>query len=314
MSKSKRAFVGAALFAIALHAGCEESAHSPGEVYGRATLNSLATQTLITAGSLVAVDGVYGDDCQYRSTSGSFRLPINDYRDNPAGAELAVQYGDSDCTLMLTHIEAIEPFATPRLYAIDPVRPLSQLYQDSAARCSLPGQPPPFFLNARLRSSAGALFDSDFIIELIYSDDPLRLDQVVQVQYATVRAVVQAMGVPTPDYLIDTAGLSLRVDARGLLAAGTSGQISLQANKHEAQQYVVTAVDPGSTATSLSATYEAGNPIPISGTSLSIPASDFGLTAGNALPVNRFLILASYLPADPATRSYQVFALHFRAP
>src|SRR5207237_1258928 len=82
----------AALFATALQAGCDGGfGQSTAKVYGQLNLIDRAGYALNSVGTLVAVDGVYGDDCQYRSTSGGFSLPLGDYLGTPEGARLAIR-------------------------------------------------------------------------------------------------------------------------------------------------------------------------------------------------------------------------------
>lgn len=316
MLRSSPSALAVALLGMSIGAACDDNTKDSWDlIQGSANLIAVATPALTQVGSLLAIRGTYGTDCQYRSTLGTWSLPLNGYGGVKEGERVAVVRGDSLCNLTLTGIVAQGSSSVPQEYHVRPPFVLGTAYPPYASDCQLLSFKAAFFAMARLRSLNPQPWSNDFVIDVVYSDDPARVDLERRTEYVTVQGIAEAQGVPAPDYQSDLSGLALYMDAHGVLTAETGGAVTLSLLTQAAQDFVVTSFDPGSTQSAVDEAYRAaGQKTAISGPMVNIQAAELGIVPGNRLPISRYIILSNTMSSAPQIRSYEVFAVKIPAP
>lgn len=300
----------AAAFSILGLAGCGLGTSGGGFVDPTVNLIDHTVQGLVLVGNFTAARGSYGSSCEYRSSSGKWAVPINSAVLSQDEDILSVKLGDTACTLTLEELDS-----DSKPYTGQPNINLTQMYPVGASSFIFMTDPVAFYGTAKLRSSEGALFSSNFFIDVVYSDNAARIDRDILSQYAVVTATAQAANVPTPVYTVDTSSLSLKVNAQKKLDVAATGNVVLTKGSQAGLMYALTQTDPSTTISSIDAAYAAANvKVAISASPVNIAANAFSLSAGTQLPQHWYVIVANYDTNAPSTRSYQVFGLNFLAP
>ena len=277
--------------ALVNQSGCA----SDDSVQGNIVATNNTTQSL-TSGDLDSVNGTYGAGCRNRS-SGNWSVAI------AGGAELdnaplTVVLKNTACVLTVTelHTEAGVVLANP---AIE----LSTSYQ---ADPSAFGDPlTVFYANARLTSVS---FAGDFVIEMIYSDDPSLATGNNTAQFEVVESTATAESIPAPDYALDVATLGVLTDIDDVVVSvsGTAGLSEGSGTGQTGETYVVVNATGLTTYAAIDAAYTGATGAAIDTT---VPADDFALV-GDDLTVSKVRTLIIAHTVD-GVRSYQRFQVTF---
>jgi len=248
----------------------------------------------LLSGELEAINGTYGANCLNRSGSWSVPIQVGATLDH---AELSVIVDDTDCVLTLTEVQT----SMAGDLAADPPIVLATSF---AADPSEFDDPVDFYANASVDSLA---FADDFVITLLYSDDPSLLEDDGNAEFEVVETSVSAQSVQAPEYSIDTSGLTILVDDDQEVQSATGSMpLSLAMGAVAGQSYMVLAQSGLDTFAELDAAWNAGAPSAIGA---SVPAADFSLV-GQDLdnPTIRTLIIANI---SEGVAAYQAFEITF---
>jgi hypothetical protein len=255
-------------------------------------------------GELASIDGTYGGNCIDRSGAWSVAVAGGAALHN---APLSVAEGDTNCVLTLTALN------TNASYVASPPIAMTSAYQPSGSAFAIEGDggsaPIAFYANAMLSSTS---FAADFVINLVYSDDPNLVASDASTTYVTRSASATTSQVPAPDYSLDLSQISVRAAVSNVVQSA-AGSASLNFNTVAGQFY---AVDSGGTLganpsfAQIDAFYQSQTPAAVSGSATSIPASAFGLAAAT-LPAVRSIVVANTSSGVPA---YEVVTVTFDVP
>jgi hypothetical protein len=255
------------------------------------------TTLALTTLELGSVNGTYGAGCRnHVGASWSLEIALGAPLDNDP---LSVVLNDADCALTLTSLHTDVAGPAGIMMAVPPLD-LSTTY---AAAASSFGE---FYANAKLSS---ALFADDFVLTVLFSDDPALATAANTASLASVLATAVTSGaVAAPDYTLDVDGLAVLTDA-GDIVQSVSGTAALTEVLVAGQEYVVVAAAGLFTYAAIDAAYLAGTPAAITPT---IPAAAFTLvgatlTGGTTV---RTLIVANTNAGD-GVASYQAFEVTF---
>jgi hypothetical protein len=263
-------------------------------VHGHAVAFDLTTRAL-TVGQLDLVSGTYGAGCTQRS-SGAWSLAIaaNATSTTPA---LTVILNDTTCVLTMTSLRTSAGTTTTTLQPIS----MTSTYSGTASAF---GAPVAYYANAKL---SPVDFHSDFVVQILYSDDPRLVSKDNTASYSVVVATSTAVGVPAPDYGLDVTGIAVFTDVNNVVQPTTNGAATLAAGAVAAQGYVLVLGSATTTYSGLETAYNAGPPVTT--VPATFAASDFALVGVDlTVPAVRTLILANTLSG---ITSYQAFTITF---
>jgi len=284
------------LVAISVLAACSSSSGDPA-AHGKVVLVDRGSQALL-ASQLLSVNGTYGAGCRERTGDWSAAIAIGATRDFD---ELSVVLNDTTCVLTLTELHTM---GGGRIVAA-PAITLTTSYQATPSSFLVPVE---FYANARL---SAVDFASDFVLNILYSDDPRLAAADVVASFAVAESSVTAAAVPAPNYTLDVTGLSVLTDVNDIIQSVT-GSIGLTAGSVTGQRYVVLNGSGLILYEDVDAAYLAAASSALMG---SIPAADFAaslLTVDlTGAPTVRTLIIANTVEG---VASYQVFAITFHEP
>jgi len=280
---------------IALAAGCADDDVTAGGVSTNRASQQLAMSSLLYA------NGTYGAGCAERS--GSWSVAIDGYadaRDHPA---LSVIKDNTACVLTLTELVA------DLTYGGAPTIALAGSYADDASAFSVSDAGTAFYANAKLNATT---FAADFIVSIIYSDDPSLVSGGSQnAGYTTVTASAESNNVPAPGYAVDLTNLSIQVDNANVVdAASGTASLSLADGAQAGEFFAVLTSDPGTSFAAIDAAWGAvSSPTAMSQT---IAASAFALGGADLTGgLGRWIVI---LHAQAGVRSYEVIAVTFNPP
>jgi hypothetical protein len=252
------------------------------------------TQALLS-GDLESVNGTYGAACRDRVAGSTWSVEI------ATGATLdylplSVVLNDTACVLTLTSLHT-----TAGIITAVPAFALTTTYQAAASSF---GSPIEFYANARLSAVS---FAADFVITILYSDDPAFADDDNTASLAVVYATATAGAVPAPDYTLEADGLLVSTDVNDVVqsVAGTAdltdGPVPVLG-----QLYVVVDAAGLSTYADIDAAFLAATPAAIVA---GLPAAAFTLVGADlTVPKVRTVIIAN---TDSGVRSYESIEITF---
>jgi hypothetical protein len=251
----------------------------------------------LSVGSLQWINGTYAA-CLGHADGDAWSLSISGATamTNPT---LGVAMRDPTCQLTVTALMA------DTLYESSPSITLSTAYQTTASSLAsrIGGvlQPVAFYANAEISATD---FATDFIVTILYSDDPQNATASTGATYAQFAGAATATQVPAPDYTADVSGMVVQTDALDDVAT-VSGSIGLTAGSQTGEQYVVTGpVD--ATFAAVDAAYSGGTQVAMAA---AIPAASF-LTAGDSLPTMRTVIISHTVSGVVAYETIQITFNH----
>lgn len=261
----------------------------------------------LTPGSVRSIQGVYGAGCLDRS--GAWEIPLNGY--SATMPALSVVKDNAACSLAVTAVLA-GPVVTPTSYGAAGPMPLAAAFSANAAAFSVGGVGATEFY-ANLRVQPDLSFGTDFVIEMVYSDDATQVSASKAATFAVQTGSATASAVPAADYTIDLVGIAIQVDASNIVQSA-SGSAALTDGTVTGEQYVVDmdTLPASPTFADLDAAFQNGTPHSIAGANPMIPASELNL-AGLDLttPQHRNIIVAHSVSGTPA---YQLFRITFNHP
>jgi hypothetical protein len=265
--------------------------------HGKVVLVDRGSQALL-ASQLLSVNGTYGLGCRERSGDWSEAIAVGAMLDFD---ELSVVLNDTTCVLTLTELRTMgggRILATPAIT-------LTASYQATPSSFVVPIE---FYANARLSAVS---FASDFVLNILYSDDPRLAAADVVATFAVAESTVMAEALPAPNYMLDVTGLSVLTDVNDVVQSVT-GSVGLTAGSVTGQRYVVLNESGLILYEDVDAAYLAATNFALTAT---IPAADFAasllMVDLTGAPTVRTLIIAN--TAD-GVASYQVFAITFHEP
>lgn len=284
-------------------AGCE--AEPKKIVAAQAAVLDRSTQAL-GIGALRWANGTYGAGCTDRAGNWSVRISGADPMDHAA---LAVVENDTSCELTLIELVADTTYtATP---SID----MTDAYPASASTFASGGVDR-FYANAKLSS---ATFAANFVVNILYSDDPNAVTGGVVASYVSGTATASSMSVTSPDYSLDlvTGALAVQVNANDVAESTTGFAILNDGAIASAQGVEGYIVDLGTlpaapTFAELDAAYTAGLPTAIAGANPQVPAAAFGLVGVDITTAAVRTIVVRRTVSG--VRSFQTFKLTFSKP
>lgn len=276
-------------------AGCsgEESVKADAEVVDR-------TSQALAAGSLLSINGTYGEDCTARSGAWSVAIEDEATLDNPA---LSVVKNDTACELTLTSIVADQEYAaTPDIL-------LESTYQSSASDFKGAGVDPPvaFHANAKINPDD---FSSNFLITVLYSDDPNAASGANNASYAEWTSSAVGDHVAAPDYLV-VDNVAVQVDANDVVTLAL-GSVTLTDGSVTGERYFVDlgALPASPSYAEIVSAFDGGSTSELAGPNPTIDAAEFDLV-GQTLPVTRTLVVRH---VESGVASFQTFRVTFEAP
>lgn len=291
-----RSLVAVSVFAATLstQSACgtsDDSGNTP--VHGKVVLVDRSSQALL-ASELLSVNGTYSAACTERDDDWSAAIAGGAALDFD---ELSVVMNDTACVLTLTELHT-----TGGLIVAAPPIALTASYQVTPS--SFTGALD-FYANARL---SPLMYAADFVLTILYSDDPRLATADVPATFAVAESSVTAQSVPAPNYMLSVAGLVVLTDVADVIQSVT-GSIALTDGSVTGQRYVVVNASGLDLYDEVDAAYIAATDVAIAA---SIPASDFAATLVTAsAPTIRTLIIANTVNG---VASYQVFAITFHEP
>lgn len=269
--------------------GCDDEF---GDVRGRIDLIDQRSATL-ASGELEAINGTYGANCTDRTGSWSLEVEVGAALDH---SPLSVVLDDTDCVLTMTEVQTSMGGTIEAIPAIT----LSASFAGSPSSF---GVPIDFYANASMDSVS---FDSDFVITLLYSDDPDLDVGDGAADFEVVESSASASSVQAPDYSIDTGPLVILVNSEQVVqsASGTI-DLALAMGATAGQTYVVVDATGLDTFAELDSAYDAGTPAAIG----NVPAAALSLVGEDLdSPVVRTLIIANI---QEGVAAYQAFEITF---
>jgi hypothetical protein len=293
--------------ATACSAGPQQTAHTAA---GSSVVPTVAITNrmgpALQLGELASIDGTYGADCIDRS--GPWSVAVGGSSVALNNARLSVAEGDSNCVLTMTALN------TRAAYVATPPLAMTSAYQPSgsafAALLDDGGSAPiVFYANAMLSSTS---FTGDFVINIVYSDDPSLVSSNASTSYVTHSATAATSQAPAPDYTIDLSPITVRASASNVVLTAT-GSASLSFNTVAGQFYAVDsagALTASPTFAEVDGFYRSQTPAPVSGNATTIPAAAFALAAAT-LPAVRSVVVANTSSGVP---SYEVVSVTFDLP
>jgi hypothetical protein len=279
--------------------GCSEEQTSVGAT-GQAVEQSTAA---LSVGAMEWANGTYGAGCVARSGGWSLRISGSATMDSPA---LSVVKNNTACALTLTSIVA------DQTYIGAPAITLGTSLAGSASSFAPSSGPLAFYANAVLSSAS---FASDFVVTILYSDDPNLKTGSVTSGYAVVAATSTATDINSPDYTINLGSFVVQVDVNYIVQSA-SGTANLIDGSIAGTSYFVDQGTLGASPTfaQLDTAYNAASPAPtsITGANPQVAASAFGLSGVDLTSAaHRTIVIQRVVSGVP---SYETFRVAFSHP
>jgi hypothetical protein len=280
--------------------GCSEGEHSV-QAEGQVIEQSSAA---LSIGSMQWANGTYGAGCVARSGGWSLRISGSATMDDPA---LSVVKNNTACALTLTSIEADQSYTgTPAIILG------TSLAGSASSFAPTSGGALAFYANAVLSSAS---FASDFVVTILYSDDPNLKTGSVTSGYAVVAATSTATDINSPDYTINLASFVVQVDVNYIVQSA-SGTANLIDGSIAGTSYFVDQGTLGASPTfeELDTAYNAASPAPtsITGADPQVAAAAFGLVGVDlSSPAHGTIVIRRLVSGVP---SYETFRIAFSHP
>jgi len=301
--RSPSRFLAAAALLCASLAGCGNDLQAVYPV-ALATANS---QQGLALGPVEEINGTYGEDCVGRQGAWSVSLGQTGTLTNPP---LSVQQDNSACVLTLESIRISAEQAPSALYQASPPLALQGgSYAATPSRFSATGMgPAAFYANATILPDSS--FQSSFVIQVIYSDDPaaISVSQLAQSAVA-IQGAVSIQDASTPDYSV-SLGLTIQTNLLHVVTA-VSGGITLTAGSQPGESFAVLPADLGTHPSygTVDAAFVEANRGTLSGTSSVLPWNELFLL-GQSLqaPIVRTIVISHTMAG---VRAYQLIRVTF---
>ena len=272
------------------------------------TLDGLGhTSAALSLGSLLEVNGSYGTNCAQRS--GDWSAAIGGYA-SLTNSPLTVMQGDSGCSLILTSI-LIGSSGTTNLYTPSAPTLLGASFAASGMTLEQNGMGQPLYANAEIEPDLS--FNSDFTINIVYSDDPRLVVTGISANYGVAQASVTIGSVSPPDYGLDLSGLNIQTNQSSVVQM-TGGSAILDFMTVAGQQYAVTSTQLGAnpSAAAIAADFQNATPSALSGNNPSIPASAFDLVGEDLSGSPQLNLIVQN--QQMGLSAYELFQITFNAP
>ena len=289
-----------AITMLATAGGCSEGEQSVG-AQGLVIERSFAA---LSIGAMQWANGTYGAGCVARSDGWSLRISGSGTMDDPA---LSVVKNNTACALTLTEIVADQTYTgTPAILLG------TSLAGSASSFAPTSGGALSFYANAVLSSAS---FASDFVVTILYSDDPNLNTGSVTSGYAVVAATSTATDIYAPDYTISLGAFAVQVDVNYIIqsASGTANLIdgSIAGTKYFVDQGTLGA---SPTFEELDTAYNAASPAPtsITGANPQVAAAAFGLVGVDlSSTAHSTIVIRRVVSGVP---SYETFRIAFSHP
>jgi hypothetical protein len=293
--------VGASLTTAAVSGGCI----TPEDQVVTASAETInATSAALGAGTLLWANGTYGAGCVSRSGNWSVRISGSDPMDNAA---LSVLQNNTACVLTLTGLVA------DQAYTASPSINMTTSYQGSAsAFAPASGGSLSFYGNAALSAST---FASNFVVTILYSDNPNPGTGAVTGGYASVSATSSATSVASPNYTLDltTGALTVLTDVNYVVQSVSGTANLVQGTITGGGYFVDQGTLPASpTFAQLDTAYTAATKTAMSGSNpQTIPASAFGLSGVDlTTSAVRTIVIQRVVSGVPAYQTFKITVSH----
>ncbi len=295
---------------VALSGCATEATNTTTSVAGKAALFDHVSSALTTA-SVMAIKGTYGAGCTSRT--GNWAIALNGYAFVAGETQLTVVTADVGCTLSVTEVKA-GAVLTPVVYRPATPMLLTASYATNGVAFMVNGLgATEFYANFQIQPDFA--FNSDFIVQMVYSDNISETDLALGSSFVVTMATATAGVVPAPNATLSLAGFTVSVDANRILKS-TSGSIVLTQGSVVAEFYSVDfdTMGPTPSYAVVDAAYNtpAKSRDPLSGASQTIETADFNLIGLNlTTPKKRILIVANIVNG---VNSYQLFQITISKP
>jgi hypothetical protein len=286
--------------------GCGDSSERAGTVKGRGVALDQVTLGL-AIDSVLAIKGTYGTNCTDRT--GSWAIPLNGYQLVGDETELSVVQSDDVCTLDVTEVKAGSTDAPLSYRPASPFR-LTAVYAAVGVAFVLDGATATTAY-ANFRITPDITFETDFVVEMVYSDDIIMTDISVVTGFIIMSAIATAEGLAAPNTTISVSEFQVRTNSKNMVVTST-GSARLTQGSVVAESYVVdfdTLDVPPSYATT-DAAFSSYVPVVLEGPSWNIQADEFDLVGENLTnAVIRNVIVSNI---ENGVHSYQIFQITIR--
>jgi hypothetical protein len=221
--------------------------------------------------------------------------------------------GNVGCTLSVDEVKAGLPFA-PEVFLPDAPIVLMATYAQIGSALRLNGAgAPAVYVNLRVLPDLG--FETDFVVEMVYSSDINNTDMSIVTGYGVTQATATASSVPPPNTTLALGGIHVVVDSENI-EKSSFGSAILTQGTIQAEWYVVDADSPTPLLTYGqvdSAFNLPGNTrVALVGPYQEIPVSEFLLNGIDlTLPRIRSVIVAN---TENGINSYQIFTVTIQRP
>ncbi len=301
---------GRLLMVVLAFAACGSGQNTPDSVRADAELIDLQS-ALISSTTVMAIEGTYGAQCLARS--GSWAIALNGYKFVVGETQLSVVSSDANCALAVTLIKAGTPTATVSYSPVVPF-PLDVPFAATGVAFRLNGAGgTQFYANFHVQPDLS--FNTDFTVQMAYSDDINATSVTVVTSYAVSASTPSALVIPAPNESVSLAKVDVRVTSRNVIWL-TNGTIQLTQGTVAGIQYVIDLDTLGTPPTFATVDASFNDPakkhVALRGSSQSIATRDLGLMGISvSRPQTRNIIIINN--GSPAI-TYQLIQLIFTHP
>ncbi len=305
-------FLASSIVCLTWLSGCTTAAIATPEssVTSRAELFDHVSSAL-TASAVLAIKGTYGAACTSRT--GGWAIALNGYTLVTGETALTVVTSDVACVLSVTEVKAGVP-ATPVSYKPATPMVLTANYATNGVAFMTAGTgPTQFYANFRLQPDLA--FNSDFVLQMVYSDNISETDLSTATNYVVVVSTATAALVPAPNATLSLDALHINVDAHNVVKT-VSGSVTLTQGSVIAEFYMVDfdtiGTSPSYAAVDTAYNTPAKTRDPLTGASQMIELPDLNLVGLDlTTPKKRNLVVANI---QNGVNSYQLFQITFSKP
>ncbi len=291
--------------------GCSDTAATPApSVTGHAELFDRISAAL-SVNSAMSIRGTYGAGCTQRS--GTWDIALNGYQLTADEVALTVVTSDSGCTLAVTDIKGGTPSQTQSYQPLAPFALAADYAAIGVPFVMKDAAGTQFYANFRITPDLE--FTTDFVVQMVYSDDINETDLTSTTSCVESTATATAGATPAPVCALSLAGLKFAVDAKNIVKNGT-GNATLTQGAVPAEGYLIDlgtlGAAPGYAAIDGLYASKLSEVVTLQGVSQTIKAAEFKLaTVDLTLPQKRNLIVAH---TANGVRSYRLFQITIKHP
>jgi hypothetical protein len=294
--------------ALAVFSGCASEATptaSTKSVVGNASLLDHVSSALTTA-NVMAIKGTYGAGCTSRT--GNWAIGLNGYVFIAGETQLSVVAADTTCVLSVTEVKA-GAVLTPVVYKPATDTALTANFATSGVAFTTTGLTgTQFYANFRIQPDLA--FNTDFIVQMVYSDNVSETDLATNSNFSVVVATATAALVPASNATMTLTDLVIKVDAKNVVKTAT-GKISVAQGTIVAESYVVDLDGLGASPTYATIDTMYNSPgktrVPMTGTSTTIVAADLNLVGLDLTSAKKRNVIVANIVNG--VNSYQLFQI-----